>query len=1697
MEQLFVLQLFQLIFRPLVKLIGYIFCLPQLILKRPKLSILKEYKCDNILQIIFTCLFLILYNSIYLNFHILYIFRYYSLIESKFELFIAFLILYSFAATFYKAEDIKYFIGQDLLFMLVLAYNIFLYIFTFFSIFIRWDKQSINILFDNNYNIGFSNYKHLSIIDSNYIGDTIILGILKVLIILHVINPLSWLRIYGLVFHDNALIYSKRIILSTLLIIHDFICIFAYLVNIPFLIQFLKLNLKIFFAALTYKGSDLAYVANTSDSYQYYLRPIPQLEDFLSKRYYGKYNYICFYLIWDSFLANYQFLFDFIKKYIKPILFSGKIFKLIFFIFKFILMLSFSGINIIFIWRYKEMIRNLRIFREDYNIINFIKNSLGQNISGIRDIIFTAAFLLNRIIFINNSFLDFYAKNIIQFMKEHKACMFKAKPELFEVFTKENSFSLFSCFFENEKGFFQAFYSLEYELITTVNLQVFAVKTFDLLITILSLVNLLSPIFYIKLYYYYRYTDKNSKKEKNEKIEKTEKYKKMLSYGINNLYLFPLFSTEYQNKLANSLFKDLSLEICNEVQKRDIQNNFSYYIVKINSNTISLVRDIVFKNVLNDLIFGFFLVGNLVTILDPFSGLMHVFNILKFFGKIKLSFTINNQNNKNLEFDNTNTNSYTNLKMSSIVKEEISIAINLLFHALENILINIPLTLISIMLFPLNIIKVFIFCAENYYVFFYRKIKENYLLNSRLHNDLNFNTGIKEYIKFTSEAVMEIEYLNQFKKHNFIKSIFKRVLKGWSTLIKFVLINISFLRGIHLYYDLISLKRFFDFFKSFTAGITSTKEFMGYINFIHKNNDIKSMYDENENKTNEKDLNKNFAKESCDLFIGNNLLNTYLLRKLNSISNFFSKKYIFIFYDQEAWLDFFNNNNYNNDILLINENDKFSNKTLKKGELVKIDFNCLKKIINENINVIFYLENVIDDNFNQLLKEFIFYPIILFIFITNPLIFYLGYIKINSNDYNIFRQRKFEYKAKICGMFIFEYFIMLLNLIKIFFLILTIVKIPDLVQILYYHTKAAIFDYLNKESDTNTLLTENFEGEFSKDLNQILIQALNFYLILILILINVILILRIPSVFRRVSRFIVRYYINIKFKYLTKKISTKNSVVEKLKINCFISICEYLSPKDLGSLMLTNKKINKFFEKKLLWNNFFESFYLKKINAFLKYTKLAKFEVDINNLVNLIENAYLVNEGEESSSRIEKQNKKLNAEKELQKLMDEFNDKGYEKLKLEFSDKNHEEKELRIIIEEYETKSFEGKTICEKAQNCFDTNSTLEIPEKLRDKFIGITNVLIEETIESIFKFPHILLIPCKIISIPIILISHALFWLFTKTLTDENRSQQVIGDNDIHRNIVDNKLFYNIQLLGIYSIVKIIYVIIYILLKIIDKAFRVIFEILTLKPLLNTNIKIKFNIYSNNYLIERKSQRNENPLWETIQIEEMYLSEFLSFLLVHFVSFIIFLFHIFIILLPTFYFKYEGLNKIFHTAFFDDHRMENHVIYKQGKSPFLSGLNWWIFIEEIFNAVWKLSLSNKIRLFYGNYFLNIASFLLSVIIYVVNETRLSADESLNYPFYTIINNWTIRFLRYIFRLKNLVYIIYPNILIFDLYIFFGRRFKILNNKILMNIFGSILVLFPFYLNFKVKLTLFRFILINAYGLTNWGVFEGSRRTAV
>ncbi len=452
MEEPIVIELFKKLLKPLIKLLGYMLCIPQLLLKGLKLKILGNYRCNKIFEILYTLLFLFFYNCIYLNFHIIFLLKNFSLIESKFELFIAFIIFYSFSASFYYTEDIRYFILKDISFFLILIFSVFQYLMVALCFCVRLDFQSLEIIFANKYNIGITFQDNWAIVNLFFhFWETMGIVICNILIVLHAVNPLSLFRLPYIIKHRSFVQQPNRIVSSAFMIIVDFLLIMLHLLNVPFVFSFLRNTFSIIDSIFMPLNS-LNIVNSAAADYDATAFQRSVSENYFSDNEYRKYNRNAN-LIFNAFINNYGMIFSFVHKkimialdfvqiifnylfnsvkiiynyminYVKIIYnlllnFAEKLKQFAILIFKHLVVFAFSAVNLLVFWRIKQLMNYLMVFKQEHDLGAFIQSSLELNFIGLSDLLFLVAFILNRIIVINYFFLNLYEQNIADFTKRN------------------------------------------------------------------------------------------------------------------------------------------------------------------------------------------------------------------------------------------------------------------------------------------------------------------------------------------------------------------------------------------------------------------------------------------------------------------------------------------------------------------------------------------------------------------------------------------------------------------------------------------------------------------------------------------------------------------------------------------------------------------------------------------------------------------------------------------------------------------------------------------------------------------------------------------------------------------------------------------------------------------------------------------------------------------------------------------------------------------------------------------------------------------------------------------------------------------------------------------------------------------------------------------------------------------------------
>ena len=530
---------------------------------------------------------------------------------------------------------------------------------------------------------------------------------------------------------------------------------------------------------------------------------------------------------------------------------------------------------------------------------------------------------------------------------------------------------------------------------------------------------------------------------------------------------------------------------------------------------------------------------------------------------------------------------------------------------------------------------------------------------------------------------------------------------------------------------------------------------------------------------------------------------------------------------------------------------------------------------------------------------------------------------------------------------------------------------------------------------------------------------------------NHILLLRLNSVYRRVGRFIKNYYKDFIFKYFKVKKSECTSPLETTKIVCFSTIAEYLNNREIGKLMLTSKLINKRIEKKVIWENLFVNEYLKMADNYKRCKEITSFLTE-----------------------------------EEQRLDNMFRDKVYSMILID---------ELK---EDYKKRNFNFKALCQKAHFIF--NNEEEIPEHIRDRFIGLTNVLIEETFDSIFRAPHLILLPFKLIGIIIYIFPRSLSYIIFNKSSSESKNHY-----DRFEKIIDNNLFFNSQLLIFESIFMILQIFFITISKIFKFTIVNFFDLITLS-LFFPNIRFHYisnTNTSNEIEIEEKEIAFDGKISWNRKIKITFIEKLYKFWQ-YIIAFIILILYVLMIFSPTLYFRNEGIRNILHSAFYDDHNIEKYILIKSGKSRFLSIINWWHLFEGIFNVIWAKTYFKIFMTFMGNYCLHYPSSLVTFTFVKFLE------KNIKNPIIKIQKSYSDYLLNEFFIKNGIINCLQPQIIVFIIYLKLAKGYPFLKDKILLNLIATITILAPFSLNFYINLTFFRIIVINAWAVTGFFRFS-------
>ena len=226
-----------------LKLIGYVICIPQILFAIIFRKIGFNKQNSNIIIMNFFFIFALVYFFLFFNIHIMLLFYYLFEITSKFQLFISFILVNTFMMLMYSIINLKEFSfveeSMDIFRVLPMGLCFFLFLILFG---VSLNFNILRIL------TNYSYYNYLELHLGSIILESSLLFVSNILTLLHFINPLSMTRIPGILKNYYK---SSGNFKSAYFILFDFLYIAIIPLNlvmnpITFIINTIKLFRGIF-----------------------------------------------------------------------------------------------------------------------------------------------------------------------------------------------------------------------------------------------------------------------------------------------------------------------------------------------------------------------------------------------------------------------------------------------------------------------------------------------------------------------------------------------------------------------------------------------------------------------------------------------------------------------------------------------------------------------------------------------------------------------------------------------------------------------------------------------------------------------------------------------------------------------------------------------------------------------------------------------------------------------------------------------------------------------------------------------------------------------------------------------------------------------------------------------------------------------------------------------------------------------------------------------------------------------------------------------------------------------------------------------------------------------------------------------------------------------------------------------------------
>jgi len=391
------------------------------------------------------------------------------------------------------------------------------------------------------------------------------------------------------------------------------------------------------------------------------------------------------------------------------------------------------------------------------------------------------------------------------------------------------------------------------------------------------------------------------------------------------------------------------------------------------------------------------------------------------------------------------------------------------------------------------------------------------------------------------------------------------------------------------------------------------------------------------------------------------------------------------------------------------------------------------------------------------------------------------------------------------------------------------------------------------------------------------------------------------------------------------------------------------------------------------------------------------------------------------------------------------------------------EKEILSSIDEGIISNY--KSLCKDLSE-HTKNIHIEFTEEQRDRLIGLRFALFEEFLNSLLRLPHLILLPFKIIGLIHLLLEYVLKIFHSSLETNLYRNYLMhsfkyevffreFGILTYLKSEESGKeyFFYNLQIYFLAILIDFSIFLCFSLIGILSALFTFLLKLITYQQL---------NYTPDQLILQQKKQNLSNS--------QIYYQTVLG------IGFgIIFNFSWFT------YFYYLP-----YKTHFDDVISKSFEIeykYIDVSEAFYLYDFIFNFLINVLNRFYQSTFTNKLLFIFGTY--GIKAFYYCVFLIVVFNIKNCLNWS-NVIIVDYFSNMIIVKPKFNLRiLKILRFIIFPLPMTIDVLNSFNKNHKNYLLSLFLNFIVFISIIYPFYLNFIVNMTVLKFLVINTYGISN------------